>query len=355
MAIGNPLPSTMIFENGRQRASKTLSRRKTAKAAVASKVHSIRRCPFRRELARGHRCAAQNAPRLEASSTANPRYKSVMPRFALASEWKKISSVLLLGLNRTIMTHQPAAARGASGANWAEARRGRLTTCCRTLCRPVSAAGLAFLRPRLAMSRNRPFLDPKLVHRRRRQHGRRQGVGRRWWHLPDRSQASAVTAIGAAMPLTRTRPFPFRPHVNRAAASADVRKRAWATWKPASARNASGAAWTVLCPAVASAPPGCYAQFSGGGRFCRPAMRTRRAKRWHVEYKPEEVRVDRIDMRESGVCFTASDPPPMPDQLPLYLSTSVSAWLKQNLMLTVRATLPIVANGNTIAVYVWFE
>jgi len=41
--------------------------------------------------------------------------------------------------------------------------------------------------------------------------------------------------------------------------------------------------------------------------------------------------------------------------LPLYLSKAVAAWQKQNPMLTVRATLPIVANGNTIATHVWFD
>jgi hypothetical protein len=74
-----------------------------------------------------------------------------------------------------------------------------------------------------------------------------------------------------------------------------------------------------------------------------------------VEYKPEEVKVDRLDMAAGWVCFLASDPPPAPDQLPLYLSKTVSAWQKQNPMLTVRTTLPIVADGNTIAVHAWFE
>jgi len=33
----------------------------------------------------------------------------------------------------------------------------------------------------------------------------------------------------------------------------------------------------------------------------------------------------------------------------------VTAWLKQTPSLKVRATLPIVANGNTVAVHVWFD
>ena len=60
-------------------------------------------------------------------------------------------------------------------------------------------------------------------------------------------------------------------------------------------------------------------------------------------------------MREGWVCFMAAEQPSNPDEVPLYLSKAVAAWQKQNPMLTVRATLPIVANGNTIAVHVWFD
>jgi hypothetical protein len=41
--------------------------------------------------------------------------------------------------------------------------------------------------------------------------------------------------------------------------------------------------------------------------------------------------------------------------LPLYLSKSVAAWQKQTPSLKVRAPLPIVRDGNTIAVHVWFD
>ena len=50
------------------------------------------------------------------------------------------------------------------------------------------------------------------------------------------------------------------------------------------------------------------------------------------------------------------DAEPIDDKEPDgYLSKAVVAWQKQNPMLTVRATLPMVANGNTIAVHVWFD
>jgi len=74
-----------------------------------------------------------------------------------------------------------------------------------------------------------------------------------------------------------------------------------------------------------------------------------------VDYEPDKGQVDRLDMAAGWACFLASGTPPKPDDLPLYLSRAVAAWQKQNPMLTVRATLPIVANGNTMAMHVWFE
>ena len=56
---------------------------------------------------------------------------------------------------------------------------------------------------------------------------------------------------------------------------------------------------------------------------------------WHVEYEPNKTVIDRIDMREGWVCFLAAEPPPKPEEPPLYLSKAVAAWQKQNPMLTV--------------------
>jgi hypothetical protein len=74
-----------------------------------------------------------------------------------------------------------------------------------------------------------------------------------------------------------------------------------------------------------------------------------------VKYEPPKVLIDRVEMAAGWVCFLATEPPAKPEELPLYLSQSVSAWLRQTPTLTVRATLPIVSNGNTIAVHVWFD
>lgn len=64
-----------------------------------------------------------------------------------------------------------------------------------------------------------------------------------------------------------------------------------------------------------------------------------------VDYEPDKGQVDRLDMAAGWACFLASGTSPKPEDLPLYLSKAVAAWQKQNPMLTVRATLPIVAMG----------
>ena len=74
-----------------------------------------------------------------------------------------------------------------------------------------------------------------------------------------------------------------------------------------------------------------------------------------MEYEPDTEAINRLDMGTGWACFLASGTPPKPEELPLYLSKAVAAWMKQTPSLTVRATLPIVANGNTIAVHVWFD
>ena len=74
-----------------------------------------------------------------------------------------------------------------------------------------------------------------------------------------------------------------------------------------------------------------------------------------MDYEPDNEAINRLDMGTGWAVFVASGTPPEPEDLPLYLSKAVAARQKQNPMLTVRATLPIVANGNTIAVHVWFD
>lgn len=74
-----------------------------------------------------------------------------------------------------------------------------------------------------------------------------------------------------------------------------------------------------------------------------------------MDYEAEDETTNRLDMDTGWAVFLASSTPPATADLPLYLSRAVAAWQKQNPMLTVRATLPIIANGNTTATHVWFD
>lgn len=85
------------------------------------------------------------------------------------------------------------------------------------------------------------------------------------------------------------------------------------------------------------------------------AARQAKTEKGTVDYEPDNEAVNRLDMAPGWAVFLASGTPPKPDDRPLYLSKAAAAWQKQTQSLTVRATLPIVANGNTIAVHVWFH
>ena len=74
-----------------------------------------------------------------------------------------------------------------------------------------------------------------------------------------------------------------------------------------------------------------------------------------MDYEPDQEAINRLDAGTGWAVFVASGTPPKPEDLPLYLSKAVAAWQKQTPTLRVRATLPIVANGNTIAGHVWFD
>jgi len=68
-----------------------------------------------------------------------------------------------------------------------------------------------------------------------------------------------------------------------------------------------------------------------------------------------EAKIDRIDCGDGWCLFTGGDPPPPDDQLPFAMHEMLQRWLRQNPHLKVRTVFPIVRNGNTIAVHVWFD
>ena len=68
-----------------------------------------------------------------------------------------------------------------------------------------------------------------------------------------------------------------------------------------------------------------------------------------------QITIDRIEMGPGWVCFQAGEKPPALEQLPGYLNHACYAWLQRNSEFAVRATLPIVEQGYTVAIHVWFE
>ena len=68
-----------------------------------------------------------------------------------------------------------------------------------------------------------------------------------------------------------------------------------------------------------------------------------------------EITIDRVDIADGWVCFQAGEKPPAPDQLALYLSHTMTNWLKRNSEFRVRTVLPMTVEGNTVAIHVWFD
>lgn len=68
-----------------------------------------------------------------------------------------------------------------------------------------------------------------------------------------------------------------------------------------------------------------------------------------------QITIDRVEMETGWVCFQGGETPPAPDQLPLILNDAVSNWLKNHPEFKVRAMLPIVVQGNTQAINIWFD
>jgi hypothetical protein len=69
----------------------------------------------------------------------------------------------------------------------------------------------------------------------------------------------------------------------------------------------------------------------------------------------EQVTIDRIEMGNGWVCFQPGEKPPSPDQLPGLLNDCFYTWLQRNPEFNVRALLPIVEDGQTVLLHVWFD
>ncbi|MEX0718570.1 MAG: hypothetical protein WD066_18400 [Planctomycetaceae bacterium] len=70
---------------------------------------------------------------------------------------------------------------------------------------------------------------------------------------------------------------------------------------------------------------------------------------------PSKVSIDMLDMGPGWVFFQAGKIPPTPEQLPHLLSRTLNSWLQAHPSFVVRTTLPIVAEGATVGIHVWFD
>ena len=68
-----------------------------------------------------------------------------------------------------------------------------------------------------------------------------------------------------------------------------------------------------------------------------------------------EITIDRMEMGTGWVCFQGGENPPAPDQLPYILNDALSNWLRSNSEFKIRSVLPIVVEGNTTVINVWFD
>lgn len=58
-------------------------------------------------------------------------------------------------------------------------------------------------------------------------------------------------------------------------------------------------------------------------------------------------------MGTGWVCFQAGAPAPAPNVLPELLNHAITTWLQRNVEFRVKAVLPVIVEGNTVAVHVW--
>ena len=68
-----------------------------------------------------------------------------------------------------------------------------------------------------------------------------------------------------------------------------------------------------------------------------------------------QITIDRIEMGTGWACFQPGEKPPSAEKLAGYLNHNFYTWLQRNPEFKVRAILPIVENGNTVAIHVWFD
>ncbi len=68
-----------------------------------------------------------------------------------------------------------------------------------------------------------------------------------------------------------------------------------------------------------------------------------------------QVKIDLCVMGPGWIAIEGGNPPPEPDQMAHFLCRTLNTWLKENPQVKVRATLPVIRNGNMMAIHIWHD
>jgi len=102
------------------------------------------------------------------------------------------------------------------------------------------------------------------------------------------------------------------------------------------------------------------------GRWSDPMAALSRYQREFVQQRQQvgqdaatlgepQVLIHCDELARGWVCIHGESQPTDPVRLPYLLNDDFCRWLKENPKVKVRTTLPIVANGNTVAIHVFFD
>jgi hypothetical protein len=68
-----------------------------------------------------------------------------------------------------------------------------------------------------------------------------------------------------------------------------------------------------------------------------------------------DVTIDRVQLGPGWCYFEPGERPPSRDELPKFLNQAVTDWLQANPSAVVRTTLPVVSDGMTSGIHLWYD
>lgn len=69
----------------------------------------------------------------------------------------------------------------------------------------------------------------------------------------------------------------------------------------------------------------------------------------------ESITINVVEMGEGWIFFELGDVKPSPHKLAYTLNRAMYDWLQDNPQVVVRNTLPIVAEGITVGIHIWYD